>query len=118
MSRTSELIQQIIEVRGRKHSDSAIGELFQRLSELQRAFETRGEFHPELLKYFPVGLVACIEGIFRLFIKEIIDTGSPYLERAEKLLTSGKFDLTGCEFLREPTLLTLVIVEARNGSRV
>ena len=99
MSRTSELIQQIIEVRGRGHSDATIGALFGRLFKLERAFETRGELHPELLKYFPVGLVACIEGSFRLYIKEIIDTGSPYLERAEKLLTSGKFDFESIKAL-------------------
>jgi hypothetical protein len=36
----------------------------------------------ELLKYIPIGLVACAEGFLRLSFKEIIDFGPPFSENA------------------------------------
>ena len=92
MPRTVNLIKQIIEVRERRDTGFAISELFLRLIDLEKAFKERENLSPEFLKYFPVGLVACLEGYFRLEIKQIIDFGSPYLERSEKLLSNGKFD--------------------------
>jgi hypothetical protein len=35
-------------------------------------------FKPEILKYFPIGFVACIEGYFRLAYRDLIDHGAPY----------------------------------------
>jgi len=37
----------------------------------------------ELLKYFPIGMVACIEGYFRLAIADLIDFGDPYQTNLE-----------------------------------
>ncbi len=37
----------------------------------------------ELLKYFPIGMVACIEGYFRLAIADLIDFGAPYQSNLE-----------------------------------
>lgn len=39
----------------------------------------------ELLKYIPIGYVACIEGYCRLAVKTLIDKGEPYLDRVAKL---------------------------------
>jgi hypothetical protein len=36
----------------------------------------------ELLRYFPIGFVACIEGYFRLVYRDLIDFGTPYRENA------------------------------------
>lgn len=92
MTRTRELIKEILEIRQRMKSDHTISELFNRMSALEGAFEKRSEIEPELLRYFPVALVACVEGFFRLAIKRIIDTGPPYIENAVKLLANIKFD--------------------------
>jgi len=38
----------------------------------------------ELIRYIPIGLVACIEGYFRKVYADLIDHGSPYRENASK----------------------------------
>jgi len=92
MTRTRELINEILETRQRRKTGQIISELFIRMITLEASFEKRAEIEKELLKYFPVALVACLEGFFRLAIKEIIDTGTPFLENTVKLLTNIKFD--------------------------
>jgi hypothetical protein len=39
----------------------------------------------ELLKYIPIGSVACIEGYYRMVIRDLINHGSPYDTNARKL---------------------------------
>ncbi len=39
----------------------------------------------ELLKYGPIGYVACIEGYFRLLLEKLVNFGSPYSDNAGKL---------------------------------
>jgi hypothetical protein len=39
----------------------------------------------ELLKYIPIGLVACLEGYYRQNFKDLIDHGKPFLQNAEHL---------------------------------
>ena len=39
----------------------------------------------ELSRYFPVALVACIEGYFRMAIANLIDKGSPFIDRVSDL---------------------------------
>jgi hypothetical protein len=109
MSRTRDLIQEIIEVRNRRGSD-AMRETFLRLLELERSFENRQALSPELLKYFPVGLVACLEGFFRLAIKQLVDSGGAHLDNAEKLFANIKIDYHSIKALhgREITIGDLV----------
>jgi hypothetical protein len=92
MRATRDIIEEIIQARSRRKSDSAMFELFMRLSMLERAFKNRGELDAELLKYFPVALVACLEAYSRLAIKEMIDAGSPFLDHSAKLLGNAKLD--------------------------
>ena len=47
----------------------------------------------ELHRYIPIGMIACMESFFRISIKELIDTGSPFLDRASNL-REIKFDFT------------------------
>lgn len=59
----------------------------------------------ELVKYLPIGWVACIEGYFRLVYRDLIDHGPPYRENAAALkdvrvgldhvvaMQAGKFSL-------------------------
>jgi uncharacterized protein YecT (DUF1311 family) len=39
----------------------------------------------EALRYVPVGLVACLEAYFRAVVRELVDSGKPFLQRAENL---------------------------------
>ncbi|MFL6273610.1 MAG: hypothetical protein ACJ74G_00250 [Blastocatellia bacterium] len=39
----------------------------------------------EMIRYFSVGIVSCLEGYFRLIIRRLIDHGPPYRENAAKL---------------------------------
>lgn len=94
MSRTRDIIEEISLVRQRRRFGAAIAELPLRLFSLERAFKTHDQRNAELTRYFPVALVACIEGYFRLAIKELIDAGEPYITNAERLASSIKLDFT------------------------
>jgi hypothetical protein len=46
----------------------------------------------ELLRYVPIGIVACWEGYVRLLIRDLVNLGQPYRENAARL-DVGKFDV-------------------------
>lgn len=92
MPNRRDLIKEIIEIRGRRRSSHPTLELFQRLLELQSAYENRDKKNPELLKYFPIALVACMEGYFRAALKHLIDSEEKYLENASSLAMNLRFD--------------------------
>ena len=92
MSRTRDIIQEISEIRQRRRFGSSMTELPIRLSAMAQAFEARKDVDPEFIKYFPVALIACIEGYFRMVIQELIDAGEPFLSNAEA--TGQKIDFS------------------------
>jgi hypothetical protein len=92
MSRTRDIIEEIAQVRRRRRFGLAMAELPFRLFALERAFKDHDQRNIELTRYFPVALVACIEGYFRLAIKELVDAGEPYLTNAERPASSMKLD--------------------------
>jgi len=92
MSRTRDIIEEIAEVRGRRKSDFAMAELPSRLRKLEELFNSCDKSNKELIRYFPVGLIACVEGYFRLAIRQLIDKGEPYLTNSEKSAASIKID--------------------------
>lgn len=94
MSKTRDIIQEIVEVRDRRRIGNAMAELPFRLFALERAFKLHGNKDAELAKYFPVALVACLEGYFRMLIKDLVDAGEPYLSNAEKPASSIKLDFS------------------------
>lgn len=51
-----------------------------RMYALEEVFRIRSNLHPELLRYIPIGLIACLEGVCRAGIRELIDFGSPYFD--------------------------------------
>lgn len=89
---TRDIIQEIVDVRQRRHFNSAMQELPSRLFELSRAFQECNPHQAELIRYFPVGIVACMEGYFRMAISELIDSGDAFLGNSEKIALSIKFD--------------------------
>jgi len=94
MTRTRDLIQEIAEIRQRRMFDSAMLELPTRLFAIETAFKNHDRSENELIRYFPVALIACVEGYFRMVIKELIDAGEPYLSNAEKAASSLKLDFS------------------------
>jgi uncharacterized protein YecT (DUF1311 family) len=104
MTNNERIIERIIGVRSRRRFGYAISELFVRLNHLERAFQDRVGQDRELLKYYPVGLVACIEAFFRLAVTELVDSGEPFMNRARSLAARHKFDFE--------------VVKALHGKRV
>lgn len=94
MSRTRDIILEIAEVRKRRRFGSAMDELPLRLIALERAFMNYDKSENELIRYFPVALIACVEGYFRIAIRDLIDAGEPYLSNAEKPASSIKVDFS------------------------
>jgi uncharacterized protein YecT (DUF1311 family) len=94
MSRARDIIQEIADVRARRQFGSAMAELPFRLMTLEQAFKSHDRSQTELTRYFPVALVACIEGYFRMAIRDLVDSGDPYLANAEKAAATIKPDLS------------------------
>jgi hypothetical protein len=92
MTKKRDIIQEILAIQQRQRFGNAQAEVFVRLSDINSSFKKRNSSDPELLRYYPVALVACIESAFRLLIKELIDFGPPFTERAAKLAATIKFD--------------------------
>jgi hypothetical protein len=89
-----DIIQEISEVRQRRRFNIAMVELPMRLSALEKGLRTHDKHDIELIRYFPVALIACIEGYFRMAIQELVDSGEPYLSNAEKIIPSKKLDFS------------------------
>ena len=94
MSRTRDIIQEIADVRQRRRFGSAVAELPLRLFALEYALKEHDKSKSELTRYFPVALIACVEGYFRMAIKDLIDAGEPFLTNAEKPASSLKLDFS------------------------
>ena len=94
MSRTRDIIQEITDTRQRRRFGSGITELPMRLFALEQAFKDHDKTQSELTRYFPVALIACVEGYFRMAIKDLIDAGEPFLTNAEKPASLLKLDFT------------------------
>ncbi|MDH3062310.1 lysozyme inhibitor LprI family protein [Achromobacter insolitus] len=95
MSRsTRDIIQEIADVRGRRLFGSSMAELPLRLFALEHAFAQYDRSNAELSKYFPVALIACVEGYFRMVVTDLIDSGEPFLSNAEKPASGIKLDFS------------------------
>lgn len=100
MASKRDYIKEILDKRARVEDTERLGAPYDRfeliyialdfvLNEMDKNDPTR----EELLKYFPIGIVACIESYFRLVFRDLINFGSPYSERANKL-TEYRFKLS------------------------
>jgi len=43
------------------------------------------KYRGEVMRYFPVAMVACIEGYFRLVVRDLVNAGHPFRERVASL---------------------------------
>lgn len=89
------IVEEILAVRNRRKSDIPQGELFLRLLHVEHAYQERDSENKELLRYFPIAVVACMETYFRLAIKQLIDSGEPYLTNSQSIMpkTNVGFDV-------------------------
>ena len=79
-------------IEGRLQASQRIGfsypgdELYKRLADLRVAYLLHDPDNKELLKYYPIAFVACIESYFRGAIKILIDSREDFSENSRKLL--------------------------------
>ena len=88
------LVAEISEIHSRLRFKRSEEELFSQLFVIRHTHARVGPTLLELLKYFPIALVACAESYFRLATKELIDFGEPYLSNSQELIRGEKFDFT------------------------
>ena len=83
MSKKISPIEEIIQIRSRNTFNHRSYLLGYRLGALNDSFKKINQQSPkELLKYFPIGMVACFEAYFRAIYEELIDFGEPFSENA------------------------------------
>lgn len=88
MSKTRDYVAEIISKRARLIPETnRVKQVTSRTLLLGRAFnyikqiEDNVDYKTELLKYFPIGTVACIEAYFRIVYRDLIDFGPPFSDR-------------------------------------
>lgn len=83
-------IDRILSTRSRLRFKRREAELFVRLSAIRDSYKQLDPSVDELLRYYPIALVACLESWFRLAVRELVDFGDPYLRNAGQLF-QGKW---------------------------
>jgi uncharacterized protein YecT (DUF1311 family) len=78
------IVDEILSVRLRSEISPRWGGATLRLLALEVELDKASERDSEMLKYFPIALVAIFESYFRSAICELIEFGSPFLENAAK----------------------------------
>lgn len=84
-------ISEILDRRSRQHRRGERWERFSRRMlpimkaslELPKTRELTTTAKAELLRYFPIGVVAALEGYFRMLYADLINSGDPYATRAQ-----------------------------------
>jgi len=56
-----------------------------RINQVRSLLDSYDKPPEEALRYVPVGLVGCLEAYFRAVVRDLVDSGEPFLQRAEKL---------------------------------
>lgn len=94
MSNKNSAIQNIQEIKKRSENLHLSSALFLRLSKLEKTLKSLTEKDDEVLKYFPVAIVACFEAYFKLAISEIIDRRSDLKKNAVSSMSKNiKIDI-------------------------
>jgi uncharacterized protein YecT (DUF1311 family) len=85
-------LAEILEIKGR--GPQATNALRQEIEKLQRTWEALASSIPTGIDYFPIRTVTLMEVFSRAWIAQLVDHGSPYVERVPDLKVDPKFDLT------------------------
>lgn len=83
-------IAEIIEIRERGFSSGSSFEALMRIVILEQSFKSLPKDNIEMLRYFPIALVATMEGSIRSLLANLIDHGKPFLDNCEKLIKNQK----------------------------
>jgi len=68
-----------------EHADKRLTSLIYTYFHLQPLSREHKNIKSELIRYFAVGFVSCLEGYYRAIIKELIDHGPPFRDNAPRL---------------------------------
>ena len=102
-------VQEILGIRARTGEKPPYIGILLRVREVKSLITGHDKPLDEALRYCPVGLVACMEAYFRAIIKELIDSGVPFSQRAEKFeRISFNFQLVAAIHGRTITLGELI----------
>lgn len=82
-------VQEILRIRSRLSNEYRFSDSVIRLRQLKDAFQERRSVGGEFLNYFPVALVALLEGTLKQCAALLVDSGSPFLDNAAKKLGSS-----------------------------
>ncbi len=77
-------VEEILSVRLRNETSPRWGSAILRLLALEVSLQNLGKSSDEIIKYFPIGIVAVFEAYFRSAIAELIDYGPPFSENAAR----------------------------------
>src|SRR5262245_54846509 len=77
-------VEEILSVRLRNRTTPRFGGALLRLLTLEVELQKASELSPEMLKYFPIALVATFESYFKSAVSELIAAGPPFSENAAK----------------------------------
>jgi hypothetical protein len=102
---TTTAVDQILEARARNGQESkrlmAFLIRYSRINDLigtelavPRDDERAVKCRREALRYIPIALVAAMEGYLRFCVRDLVDQGSPFQERAKSLQKNWKPDFT------------------------
>lgn len=90
MTDRSDVIEQILSVKSRLRPFHPRYEMGSRISNIRMSLKESKELHTELLRHYPVALVATIESYFRIATANLIDAGTPWLDNAANLISKER----------------------------
>ena len=91
MAKSRDRVKELLEIKTRNKDHSRYPIYFARVQALKGALRGEG-FDEEVLRYFPIGMIACMEAYFRTSYAEMLDKGEPYASRADPLVKDLKID--------------------------
>ncbi len=74
-------LSEILDRRQRLAYYAPIAELGNRFMNLELEFIRADKLSDEMMRYFPIAIVACMESFFRLTLADLIDNGPPFSDR-------------------------------------
>jgi len=87
-----DVLKEISEIKSRRLHSYAFTELEARLRSIEEGFKRLKADDNELVKYFPVAMIAVVESYFRQSIQQLIDVGDPFAAQAAGLAGQVKID--------------------------
>lgn len=91
MAKRRDAVQELLEIKTRSKENHRSSIYFQRVRALKGALKAGGH-EIEVFRYFPIGMIACMEAYFRATYAELLDKGEPYASRADPLVKDLKID--------------------------